>query len=167
MGRRASLALGRKDMGKRWAVLSQPSKSSATRAMSPANVETVRQGYEAFNRGDLEWMIAHLDSEIVWEDAAEVPGSCSYRGTREVRGYLESFAQQWGEIRFEPERILDAGEQVVALVRMVARGRASGAQVDARLAHLYDLREGRGMRVLRVRTFFDRESALEAAGLSE
>jgi uncharacterized protein len=135
--------------------------------MSQENVEMVRQGYEAFNRGDVEWMIRHLDSEIVWEDAAEVPGSRSYRGTREVRGYLESFAQQWEEIRFEPEGILDAGEQVVALVRMVARGRASGAQVDARLAHLYELREGRGMRVLRVCTFFDREKALEAAGLSE
>src|ERR671910_2945165 len=132
--------------------------------MSQGNVETVREGYEAFNRGDVEWMIAQLDPEIVWEDATEVPGSSSYRGTREVRGYLESFAQQWDEIRFEPEEILDAGEQVVALVRMVARGRASGAQVDARLAHLYELREGRGMRVLRVRTFFDRERALEAAG---
>jgi uncharacterized protein len=134
------------------------------RAMSQENVEMVRQGYEAFNRGDVEWMIRHLDSEIVWEDAAEVPGSRSYGGTREVRGYLESFAQQWEEIRFEPEGILDAGEEVVALVRMVARGRASGAQVDARLAHLYELRE---MRVLRVRTFFDRERALEAAGLRE
>ena len=135
--------------------------------MSQQNVETVRQGYEAFNRGDVEWMIARLDPEIVWEDASEVPGSSSYRGTREVRAYLESFAQQWGEIRFEPEGILDAGEQVVALVRMVARGRASGAQVDARLAHLYELRQGRRMRVLRVRTFFDREKALEAAGLEE
>jgi hypothetical protein len=135
--------------------------------MSQENVETVRQGYEAFNRGDVEWMIAQLDPEIVWEDAAEVPGSSSYRGIREVRGYLESFAQQWEEIRFEPEGILDAGEQVVALVRMVARGRASGAQVDARLAHLYELRAGRGIKVLRVRTFFDRESALDAAGLSE
>jgi uncharacterized protein len=135
--------------------------------MSGENVETVRQGYEAFNRGDVAWMIARLDPEIVWEDASEVPGSSSYRGTREVRAYLESFAQQWGEIRFEPEGILDAGERVVALVRMVARGRASGAQVDARLAHLYELRQGRRMRVLRVRTFFDREKALEAAGLEE
>jgi uncharacterized protein len=135
--------------------------------MSQEDVQTVRQGYEAFNRGDVEWMVAQLDPEIVWEDAAEVPGSSSHRGIREVRGYLESFAREWEEIRFEPERILDAGEQVVALVRMAARGRASGAQVDARLAHVYELREGRGMRVLRVRTFFDRERALEAAGLSE
>jgi uncharacterized protein len=131
------------------------------------NVETVRQGYEAFNRGDIEWMIARLDPEIVWEDAAEVPGSCSHGGIREVRAYLESFAQQWEEIRFEPEGILVAGEQVVALVRMVARGRASGAPVDARLAHLYDLREGGGRTVFRVRTFFDRQRALEAAGLRE
>jgi ketosteroid isomerase-like protein len=135
--------------------------------MSQEDVQTIRQGYEAFNRGDIEWMIARLDPEIVWEEAAEVPGSCSYGGIHAVRAYLESFARQWEEIRFEPERILDAGEQVVALVRMAARGRASGAQVDARLAHVYELREGRGMRVLRVRTFFDRERALEAAGLSE
>ena len=127
-------------------------------------METVRQGYEAFNRGDVEWMVAQLDPEIVWEEAAEVPGSSSYRGIGEVRGYLESFAQQWEEIRFEPERILDAEEQIVALVRLVARGRASGAQVDARLAHLYELREGSGMSVLRVRTFFDREKALAVAG---
>jgi ketosteroid isomerase-like protein len=130
--------------------------------VSQQNVETVRQGYEAFNRGDLDWLVAHLDPEIVWEEAPEVPGSRSYRGLREVRGYLQSFAQQWEEIRFEPERILDAGEQVMALVQMVARGSASGAEVDARLAHLYEMREGRG---IRVRTFFDRAKALAAAGL--
>ena len=53
-------------------------------------------------------------------------------------------------------------DRVLSMVRFVAKGRASGATVDAEIAHLYELRN---LRVRRVRTFFDRDDARREAGL--
>jgi uncharacterized protein len=119
-------------------------------------VEVAREGYAAFNRGDIAWILEHLAPDIVWEDAKEVPGSAVRVGVEHVERYLRSLHRQWDEIRFEPERIYRVGDDVLAWARVIARGRASGVQVDAPLAHLFEIRDGRCQRV---RTFFDRDEA--------
>jgi ketosteroid isomerase-like protein len=124
-------------------------------------VEVAREGYAAFNRGDIEWIVEHLAPEIVWEDAKEVPGSAVRIGVGHVERYLRSLHRQWDEIRFEPERIYRAGDEVLAWARVIARGRASGVEVDAPVAHLFEIHEGR---CRRVRTFFDSAEAEAAAG---
>ena len=126
------------------------------------DVEIVRGGYEAFNRGDIDWMVEHMHPEIVWEDADKVPDARTYRGVDEVRRYLESFFRHWDEIRYEVEDVREGPAGIVVLVRLVARGRTSGAKVGASMAHLHELRDGRGVRV---RVYFDRAAALGAAGL--
>src|SRR5919109_2029851 len=129
--------------------------------MAPSDAEIVRGGYEAFNRGDIDWMVDHMDPQIVWEDSAKLPDARTYRGVEEVRRYLESLFRHWDEIRYELEDVRDGPEGVLAFVRLVARGKTSGAAVDARMAPVHVLRGGRGVHV---RVFFDREAALEAGG---
>jgi uncharacterized protein len=124
--------------------------------MSEDNVEIVRQGYAHFNRGDIGWMVERMTPDISWSDSTEVPGAKTYHGIDEVRPYLESFGRVWEEARFEPEEIRGHGDKVLAIVRFVARGRHSGAGVDARLSHLYEMRQGKGSRVV---TYFDHEQA--------
>jgi ketosteroid isomerase-like protein len=124
------------------------------------NLEVVREGYRHFNRGDLEWVLRHLDDEIVWEDARQMPDARVYRGLEEVRRFLRSFGRHWEQIRFEPEQLSESGDSVLALVRMVGRGRASGAEVNAHLFHLWQMRD---LKVFRIRTFFDRDEAASAA----
>jgi ketosteroid isomerase-like protein len=126
-----------------------------------SNLEVVQQGYERFNRGDLEWVLRHLDPAIVWEDARQMPDARTYRGIDEVKRFLESFARHWEEIRFEPEELTDSGDAILAQVRMGGRGKASGAEVDARLVHVWEMRD---LRVVRIRTFFDRTEAAAATG---
>lgn len=132
--------------------------------MSATDLEIVRGGYEAFNRGDIDWMVAHMDPEIVWEDSAKVPDARTYRGVAEVRRYLESFFRHWDEIKYELGDVREGPEGIVAEVRLVARGRTSGAAVDASMAHVHELRDGRGTRV---RVYFDRDDALRAVGLGD
>lgn len=125
-------------------------------ATEAENVRVVLEGYEHFNRGDIEWMCERMTPEIVWDDSKNVPGRRTYRGIERVRSYLESFQRVWDEARFEPEEVKERGDRVLVFVRFVARGRQSGAEVDASLAHLYEMREGRGAYVM---TYFDREQA--------
>jgi uncharacterized protein len=126
------------------------------------NPEVIREGYAHFNRGDLDWIVAHLDPEITWEDAEDVPDARTYEGIGEVRHYLESFAHHWEEIRFEPQEVLEGDDVVLADCRLVGRGLASGAEVDAEVIHVWNMRR---FKVLRVRTFFDRGEAAAAAGI--
>ena len=128
------------------------------------NLEVVREGYAHFNVGDVEWVFDQLDPEVVWEDEAKMPDSRVYRGAEEVKRYLRSFFRHWEELRWELEEAVEAeGDQVLSFVRFVAKGRASGVTVDAEIAHLYEMRD---LRVLRVRTFFDRADARREAGIA-
>jgi ketosteroid isomerase-like protein len=125
------------------------------------NVEVVQEGYARFNRGELSWVLEHLDPEIVWEDAKRMPDARVYRGLDEVGRFLKSFERHWEEIRFELEELSAAGDSILAFVHLVGVGRESGAEVDARLVHVWDMRN---LKVLRIRTFFDRDEAELAAG---
>lgn len=128
-----------------------------------SNVEVVELGYEHFNHGDLGWVLAHLDPEIVWEDARQMPDARVYRGLGEVRSFLRSFGRHWEEIRFELEELREVEDSLLAFVHFVGRGKASGAEVDAHLVHVWELEN---LKVLRIRTFFDREEAVRATGVS-
>jgi ketosteroid isomerase-like protein len=127
------------------------------------DLEVVQKGYEHYNEGDLDWVIAHLAPDVVWEDARQMPDARTYRGLDAVRRFLKSFERHWEEIRFEPEEIREGEDAVIACVRLVGRGRASGAAVDAHVVHVWEMRD---RKVLRVRTFFDREEAERAAGIA-
>jgi ketosteroid isomerase-like protein len=125
------------------------------------DLEVVEQGYEHFNRGDIDWVLAHLAPEVVWEDARQMPDARVYRGLGDVRRFLSSFDRHWEEIRFEPEEIREMEGAVLAFVHLVGRGKASGAEVDAHIAHVWEMRD---LKVRRIRTFFDRREAERAAG---
>jgi ketosteroid isomerase-like protein len=63
---------------------------------------------------------------------------------------------------FEPEEMHETGDQVVAIVRIRARGKASGASIDTRTGMVSAFRDGK---LVRWRHYSDPEEALEAAGL--
>ena len=60
------------------------------------------------------------------------------------------------------EQIIDAGDQVVAVVHERATGRGSGLEVDQHLAQVLTIQDGR---VVRIESFTDRADAVKALGL--
>jgi ketosteroid isomerase-like protein len=82
-----------------------------------------------------------------------------------VRAALRDWFEAWESIAYLPTEMIDAGgDEVLALVRVTARGRASGAEVSYEHGQLWTLRDGR---VVRMRVFSDHDEALRAAGLTE
>ena len=73
-------------------------------------------------------------------------------------------ADTWGKWRFEPGRFVDAGDRVVAFVRILAEGGASGVPIERETTHLWTIRGGRAMSM---HAYRNRSQALEAAGLTE
>jgi ketosteroid isomerase-like protein len=137
--------------------------------MSQENVEIVRRVYEAAARRDAATVFALYDPEVEL-DASRIgvsqhpSGADSYHGHDGLRDLFREWHEAWGKIEYGYEELIDAGEQVIAVVTRHARGRASGVDVERPFAILWTLRDGR---VVRVVWFLTREEALEAARLSE
>lgn len=70
----------------------------------------------------------------------------------------------FGEVDFEVEELIDAGNQVLAVIREREVGRASGVPVETTHLAVWTLADGK---VTEMQVFDDRRQALEAAGLSK
>jgi uncharacterized protein len=130
--------------------------------MSQENVEIVRRAYVAFNDGNLDAVLAAMDPDIEW-NASDVffDFPRTYRGRQAWQEeFLRDLMQIFETYRSEPERLLDAGGEVVAVVWVGGRGRRSGADAMARVAHLFAFRDGKIVRFTELR---DVDAALDAA----
>jgi ketosteroid isomerase-like protein len=133
--------------------------------MSEENVEMVRQYFAAYERGGLEASAEFWHPDINWR---AIEGTLDdvgvMRGPDAMRHYYGQWEETFEDVRTETEELIDAGDQVVAVVRGIGRMKGSDAEVDIRYAIVFSLRDGKiGMG----REFASREQALEAAGLWE
>ena len=127
------------------------------------NREIITRGYETFNAGDIEASLALFDPDIEWRTyIVPGPGGGVYHGHDGVRELWTEAKRVFGGFKNIPERMFDAGDRVVAFVRIEGVGAKSGVAVEARIAHVHTIRDGK---VIRVESFEDRDEALRAAGL--
>jgi ketosteroid isomerase-like protein len=129
------------------------------------DVELVLSAFDAWNRGEIDEFAALAAEDIAWLEVSGRPeGGTSERfGRDRLRRSLESLFDAWESYHLEVERIEEAGERVVAVVREVARGRTSGLEVDGRWGYLITV-EGR--RITRIEAYRDAGQALQTAGLA-
>ena len=136
--------------------------------MSLENVEIVRGIYDAVTRRDDVTPYEVYAEAIVWDlsntQRALLLTKPVYQGHEGVRQFWREGLSVFGEIDFEVEELLDAGDQVLAVIREREVGRASGAPVETTHLAVWTLASGK---VTRMQVFEDRRQALAAAGLSE
>jgi ketosteroid isomerase-like protein len=100
--------------------------------MSQENVDVVRAFVDASKLGDMEAFMAALDPAIEWTPVKEDPDFRVHYGLEDVAAWLAEWAEVFPDMRWEAERILDAGDDVVvAVVRALGRGDATGADVGS------------------------------------
>ncbi len=144
-------------------------RRDTARAMSEENVEVVRKLFEAAARHDSEAVLALYDPDIEFDTSRTGLGGLTqgaiYHGHEGMRRGYREWREGWDSYEEEVEELIDAGEQVITVVTVRARGHASGAEVELpRRGGVWTLRNGR---VVRLVFYPTREEALEAAGLSE
>jgi ketosteroid isomerase-like protein len=144
--------------------------------LSEENVEVVRRAlafWEGFGEHIEPDEIADLmpDSalqEFLDPEAELIPvaqGLLSgnrYEGYQGIRSFWVDFFSAWDEFRTETRKLVDAGDQIVSVMRM--KGRMHELEVDEIWSQLWTVRNGR---IVRVQAFASADSGLEAAGLSE
>ena len=132
--------------------------------MSQENVELARRMIEWFNTQDAESAQSHSTNDVEIVPMRAALEDTIYRGPEAFASFRADTQEVWEEPHFEAETLRSAGDRVLAIGRLSARARGSGAEVTASLAMLFEFR---GERFSRLRTYADVEEALEAAGLSE
>jgi ketosteroid isomerase-like protein len=133
--------------------------------MSDENVELVRQGYEAWNRGDLEWLLDHFTADSEFRTAQALPDTDAvYRGREGFREFWNTVREPWETFQMEVERLEPIGDdRVLALLWFHGIGR-QGVEVTRKFAHLVTIED---RMVSQFVNFAEWQEALEAAGLSE
>ena len=78
--------------------------------MSQADIETLRLGYEAMNRGDLDGALRLAHSDIEWKTADRHPLAGTYRGHDEVRRFFEETRGAFEEVTVLPEEFIQCDD---------------------------------------------------------
>jgi ketosteroid isomerase-like protein len=89
---------------------------------------------------------------------AATAGATAYRGQDGFRQYWRDARQIWEQFHFEPEQLLERGDEVVVVGRGSGRGRGSGIEVDPPFAMRFKLR---GDRNVFAQTYLDPALATE------
>jgi ketosteroid isomerase-like protein len=130
--------------------------------MDQANVDLLRQFYEALNRDDVDSAIGLCDPDVrVWLNP-DVVAALPRRGYKEVANYLRDWFDSWDAYVPQPEEFVHAGDQVVVMVKLRARGKGSRFEIEEEMADVFTLDDGH---IVELRLYVDRRVALESAGI--
>lgn len=112
------------------------------------NVEIVRGAYEAFARGDVPAVLAVLDESIEWHMAEHItywPGGPFIGRQAVLDGVLARIPQDYDGFTVDVGRIVGCGDTVLVEARYRATARTTGKPLDAQVAHVWDLRDGKAV----------------------
>ena len=132
--------------------------------MSEQNVELHRRIEDAFNRRDIEAIIACMDPSVEYHPLLSAIGTTAYHGHEGMRSWFGQLDDAWEELRTEAEAYFDLGEQTLLFYVLHGRGRHSGAEVAIPGAQLCRWRDGLGVYA---KQYAHREEALADLGVSE
>jgi ketosteroid isomerase-like protein len=132
--------------------------------MSQENVDFVLGAYARFNARERtpELWFWHPDAE--YREVRDGPDSGTHHGVEAIRKMFASWIDAYPDLRVEPLDAQAKQDQVFLWVRIAGHGAESGAPLEMEMAHVYTLRDGKAIRCVE---YFDRDEALDVAGLSE
>ncbi len=145
-------------------------------AVSEENVEFVRQAFERFNEladQGVEEFDPERDAPRLWERIApdfelherpDLPDAKVYHGREEAKEFWRKTWEIFSTIHWQTSEIVDGGEVVVAVNKVVGIGRGSEVEVEMDESDVFWFR---GRQLVRLQGFASREQALSAAGLGD
>jgi hypothetical protein len=129
--------------------------------MSERNLDIVRQGYEAFGRGDLNGLLQLLDEQIEWVTPG--PRELATSGKRIGRQAVGEFFGVLNEVfdvqRFQPKDFVAQGDLVVVRGDETSQVRSTGKALNLDWIHVFTVRGGK---VVAFQEFFDTAAVVAA-----
>ena len=115
--------------------------------MSQENVDPVRGGYDDFNSGNIDGVVARFDADIEWIEpgGGEAP-SGTFRGPESVANdVFAKVDENFDEFTVDVVDAKDEGDTVVITSHFKGKSK-SGAELDAQAEQVWDVRGGKIVR---------------------
>jgi ketosteroid isomerase-like protein len=131
------------------------------------DVERLREGYAALNRGEWDRSGEFMHSEISWHfvegQGPDAPQTLS--GPERIVEFWASFFAAWEQWEMAPEDFIEAPDwRIVVSVHFRARGAGSGFPMELDYWQVIEMRDDR---IYRVDNYLSRRRALRACGLAD
>ncbi|CAN3702559.1 putative protein [Microbacterium sp. MM2322] len=127
---------------------------------SPAPRDVVRRQYLASAAGDLTALRATMAPDVEWTEMAGFPLAGTYRTPEGVTSnVMEILGRDWDGWAAHDDTYVVDGENVVVLARYTATNKATGKDLDVRVAHHFVVRGGL---IVRFEQFVDTAKVAEA-----
>ncbi len=112
------------------------------------NLETIKEMYAAYGRGDLAAILSKLAPDVSWE--SETPAMLAFGGIRkgidEVPGFFKSLMDEYTDPALDITDFVAEGDSVATFDRYQATDKATGVRIDTPVAHLFKFRDGKAVR---------------------
>ena len=127
-------------------------------------IDRLRTGLDEFNRtGRIPTELYAPDFEL-HQASSIVDTAGVFHGPGAPQASLDELGESFEAMTFEAERFLEApGGEIVALIHVRGRGRASGLELDNHIAWVWTFR---GEKIARLVIYEEPGDALDAVGLS-
>lgn len=111
------------------------------------NNETARELYDSFAEGDIESIREVMDPNVEFHLPSGIVGGGTFRGFDEiVENVFSVLGNDWEDVSVVPERYVEDGGTVVALLTWSGTYSDTGRSVEFGGAHVFDFEDGRIVR---------------------
>jgi ketosteroid isomerase-like protein len=111
------------------------------------NLEVLKQGYDDFNRGDIEAASAPWSDDIVWDgpNSTELPGGGRHEGKQAFLETLQRAVGAYDEFSLGVDEFVGDGDTIVVLAHQrVAKG---GNSAELPVVHIWRFEDGAAVRL--------------------
>ena len=113
--------------------------------MAQPALDIVRQGYDAFARGDINGLLALLDDAVQWTTPGPSDLSIAGRrtGKQAVAQFFEQLATTLDVEGFRPKEFISQGNRVIVIGEDKSRVKATGKVIPSNWVHAFTVQNGK------------------------
>ncbi|GAB3455485.1 hypothetical protein GCM10027321_08030 [Massilia terrae] len=108
------------------------------------NIKLVRQGYDAFLKGDLNGLLSMFSSDIDWEipEVEAMPFSGKRHGIDAVAGFFRDMLAAQDVREMVPDEFIGQGDTVVVLGHFAFTVKSTGREYSDDFCHVFRIANG-------------------------
>src|SRR5262245_40186508 len=106
-----------------------------------SKTQTIQAIYEAFGRGDVQGILAHVADDVRWDNtrvaSRECPWNGDFSGKTHLPGFFKAVAEAIDIKVFNPHTFIESGNHVAVLLRIESTVPKNGASVKNDSVHVW------------------------------
>jgi ketosteroid isomerase-like protein len=123
--------------------------------------DLLRRTYDALEQRDFAALAELADPDLEMDLTERVLNPSTYRGAEGLLKFLGEIDELWTSMKIEVERVVERGDELLAVLLVSLVGRGSGVEMESRIAQRWTLRDGK---LAHMKLYVDPDAALAEFG---